>query len=278
MSKILLLFTLLCLSLQPVWGQTLLMRGSFDVPKAVAVGQDVQGNLYLATQQGQVQQFSPNGQKGGTFSPDELLYISSLQVLPGMQLLLFDKTSQQLHWVDRQLTLTGSYALSSDRKSGFIDAVAAAESNGLWMVDGSQQRLIKRQFPGGELVLSVPLNLVTKADNIKITYLREYKGKLYLYSPGTGLLVFDTLGNYEQTLQLPTLDALWLEEGRFYFSQKHVLGYLDLQTHALVRIPILDTNIEHLLVKDKNIWMLAQGKAVHYWLIPPSGANAPAKN
>ena len=77
MNKILLLSTLFCLSLQFAWGQTLMLRGTFDVPKAVSVAQDVQGNMYLATQQGQVHQYNIKGLKTGTFSPDELLGISS---------------------------------------------------------------------------------------------------------------------------------------------------------------------------------------------------------
>lgn len=278
MKKNLLLFILLGFCLLPTQAQTLLFQREFEVPKAIASTQDVQGNLYLATQQGQILQYSPKGPKMGAFSPDEMLYISSMQALPGLQLLLFDKARQHIYWVDRFLTLAGEHSLSGDQKSGLIDAVAAAEGNGLWMVDASQQRLLKRQFPGGELVLSVPLNLVTQAKQLEIAYMREHKGKLYLFSPEDGLLVFDTMGNYEQTLSLPQLQTLWLDEDRFYFTQRNVLGYLDLQTKALVRIPILDSSVEQLLVKDKHVWLLAQGKAVHYLLMPGTPAADQTKN
>lgn len=270
-------FTVLCLAVLPASAQTLLLKQTFAVPRAVAVAQDVQGNLYLATQQGQVLQYSPKGQKLGTYSPDEMLSISSLQALPGLQFLIFDKANQQLHWLDRFLTQAGSYRLGTDGKSGFVDAVATAEGNGLWLIDGSQQRLIKQQFPGGEQLVSIPLNLVAKTDQMKFNYLREYKGKIYLYSPTAGFLVFDALGNYQLTHDLPGLQSLWLDEGRFYFLQKNMLGFLDLQTNEVIRLPILEAKADHLLVKGNQLWIFQGGEAFNYLLMPPSKTTSQEK-
>lgn len=271
-SKLLFFFLFLCFPFAAA-AQKLLLQESFAVPNAMAAAQDVQGNLYLANPQGQVQQFGPSGKKLAAFHPDELLYINSMQALPGMQLLLFDRTSQQLHWLDRFLTKKGSYALNSDNSAGFIGAVAAAEGNSLWMVDESQQRLLKKQLPDGNLLLSVPLNLVAANAPLNVTYLREYKGKLYLYSPDTGILVFDTLGNYEKTLKVPIVSDLWLEGSRFYFITKGHLCYLDLQTNELVLIPVLDTQVNKVLVKDNIVWLLSPQEANRYLLMP---ATAPA--
>ncbi|AHM60445.1 hypothetical protein D770_10940 [Flammeovirgaceae bacterium 311] len=254
--------------------QTLLFKGSFAAPKAIATAQDVQGNLYLANQQGQVLQYSPKGQKLATFSPDEMLSISSLQALPGLQLLLFDRANQQLLWVDRLLTQAGSYRLSTNNNTGFIDAVAAAEGNGIWLLDGSQQRLLKQQFPGGEVAVSIPLNLVSGANakQMKFNYLREYKGKIYLYSPTAGFLVFDAMGNYELTHDLPGLHSLSLDEDRFYFLQRNQLGYLDLKTHEVVRISLVEATPEHLLVKGRDIWIFSKGEVYHYLMMPNAAA------
>lgn len=260
---------LLCASLPMAYGQKLFLQGSFAIPRAIAATQDVQGNIYLATRQGQVLQYSSKGQPLGTFRPDELLSIHSLLALPGLQLLVFDKSNQRIHWIDRFLTHSGSYALGQDGKAGFIDAVAPAEGNGLWLVDGSQQRLLKRQLPQGELVQSIPLNLATRsAEDLKISYLQEYKGKLYLYSPAAGFLVFDTMGNYEQTLALPGLQNLWLHDGRFYFMQQNLLCYLDLQTQAVAKVPVPETKVEHILAKGGQVWLLSSSQANHYLLTP----------
>ncbi len=278
MDKKLLLSLLFCCSLLVVHGQNLFLQGTFAVPRAIATAQDVQGNLYLATQQGQVHQFSTKGQKMGTFSPDELLSISSIQALPGLQLLVFDRTTQQIHWIDRFLTQTGSYALERDGKTGLIDAVAPAEGNGLWLVDGSQQRLLKRQFPEGDLIQSVPLNLATRSkENLRVSYLNEYKGKLYLYSPGSGFWIFDTMGNFEQTLELPDIKNLWLHEGRFYYMDKNLLCFMDLQTRAITKIPVLETRVEHVLVKGGHVWLLTADTAYHYVFMPAS-ESTPVKN
>lgn len=258
-----------CTLAAPALGQTLLLRENFAIPAAVAAAQDVQGNLYLATSQGQVHQLDPSGKKLALFSPDEMLYPNSLQVLPGLQLMLFDRNSQQLYWLDRFMTVKGRHALNEGNQPGFVDAVAQAEGNGLWLVDGSQQRLIRQQLPGGEIQLSVPLNLVAKTgDKLAIRYLREHKGKLYLYSPSSGMLVFDNMGNYEQTLKMPAVQDLWLEGNRFYFIMKGYLGYLDLETKEVVQIPILDKDIRQILVKGSNIWLLGQEQAVRYVLMP----------
>ncbi|WP_224996817.1 hypothetical protein [Cesiribacter sp. SM1] len=263
---------MVCVAVLPAPAQTLLFKGNFAVPKAVATAQDVQGNLYLATPQGQVIQYNGKGQKGVSFSPDEMLSISSLEALPGLQLLLFDRTNQQLLWVDRFLTQSGSYRLSADNNAGFIDAVAAAEGNGIWLVDGSRQRLLKQQFPGGELAVSIPLNLVAGSSQMKFNYLREHKGKIYLYSPTTGFLVFDAMGNYELTHDLPGLHSLSLDEDRFYFLQRNQLGYLDLKTHEVVRIPLVEASPEHLLVKGRDIWVFNKGEVYHYLMMPPAAA------
>lgn len=270
---------LLCCLLPPAYGQKLLLQHSFAIPRAIAATQDVQGNIYLATQQGQVLQYSSKGKPLGTFRPDELLAISSLQALPGLQLLVFDRSNQQIHWIDRFLTHAGNYRLDQEGNAGFIDAVTQAEGNGLWLVDGSQQRLLKRQFPQGDLVQSVPLNLAARsADNLKISHAQEYKGKLYLYSPAAGFLVFDTMGNYEQTLELPGLKNLWMYDGSFYFMDKNLLCSIDLQTNALTKIPVLEANVAHVLVKDRQLWLLTQDTAYHYLMMAASTEAAPVKN
>jgi hypothetical protein len=266
-----------CLA-SPAAAQTLLHKETFSIPTPVAATLDVQGNLYLATGQGQVHQLNASGKKGGLFSPDDLLYINSLQAIPGLQLLLFDRTNQQLYWLDRFLTLKGNYSLQADGRQGhtrpghsrpgLIDAVSPAEGNGLWLVDGNQQRLLKLQLPEGEVLLSVPLNLVSTAEKVAISYIREHKGKLYLYSKGSGMLVFDAMGNYEQTLKMPAVDDLQLEGGRFSFPRRGYLGYLDLDTKELIQIPVLDKGVRHILVKGSSIWLLGSGEANRYVLMP----------
>lgn len=270
---------LLCCLLPLAYGQKLILQGSFAIPRAVAATQDVQGNIYLATQQGQVLQYNSKGKPLGTFRPDELLSINSIQALPGLQLLVFDRSNQQIHWIDRFLTHAGNYRLDQEGNAGFIDAVTQAEGNGLWLVDGSQQRLLKRQFPQGDQVQSVALNLATRsAEKLKISYLQEYKGKLYLYSPAAGFLVFDTMGNYEQSLELPGLKNLWMYDGSFYFMDKNLLCSIDLQTNALTKIPVLETNVEHILVKERNIWLLTPDTAYHYLMMAASTEAVPIKN
>lgn len=268
---------LLGASLLPGYAQKLLHQQSFPIPAASALAQDVQGNLYVATQQGQIVQFDLRGNKLKSFNPDEMLNISSLQALPGLQLLAFDKNNQHLFWIDRFQTLSGSYALTNDKDAGFADAVAAAEGNSLWLINGGQMRLLKKQLPAGELLLSVPLNLVSKSANLQFTYLREHKGKLYLYSPTAGLLVFDALGNYEQTHHLPELESLWLDENRFYFLQKNVVGFLDLQTHAITRMPIIEAKATHVLAKGNQLWILEPGQAHRYTLLPAT-ENTPVQD
>ncbi|WP_040396959.1 hypothetical protein [Cesiribacter andamanensis] len=274
-SSLIPLWAALLCSLLPLTAtaQKLLLKESFAIPTAVAATQDVQGALYLATQQGQVHQLDGSGKKLGQFSPDDMLYINSLQALPGLHLLLFDRTNQQLLWLDRFMTLKRSYSLAGDNRSGLsspglIDAVAPAEGNALWLVDGSQQRLLKQQLPEGEVLLSVPLNLVSTAQKLAISYMREHKGKLYLYSSGSGMLVFDIQGNYEQTLKMPEARDLWLEGGRFYFTRPGYLGFLDLDTKEVIQIPVLDKDVRQLLVKGSTIWLLGQGQAVKYLLMP----------
>jgi hypothetical protein len=229
-AKYLLLAACLWLSLTGHAQQWDFVR-TFPVEAPTAITADINGNLYLATKEGEVKSYSPEGVLLQTYSPQSASYFNSLEARSAMQLWAFDENRQQLLVLDRFLNQVSSQQLPPE-VFGYASAAAPSAGNSLWVVDISDMQLKQWRTDTRQLISSFRLNLL-KQPPTAVKALREYQHKLYLFSPER-LYIFNRLSAYEQTLPL----AEWLS---FAFAENDLLL---LTTNKLLRISLYSGKTE----------------------------------
>lgn len=211
----LLLLLALSLSLE-LRAQELQLIRSFAVEEPEAVSADTQGNLFIASEGGEIRKYSPEGKLLNTYSPQSTSHFTALQARSTMQIMAFDENNQQLLTLDRFLNLASSIQLP-EQETGFVSALTwAANGNTIWLADANARQLRQWRTDTRQLTLSLNLNQYVTAKRLEIKELREYQHKLYLISTDQ-VYVFDQLGNYERQFTIPPVKAVT-------FMQNQLIG------------------------------------------------------
>jgi outer membrane protein assembly factor BamB len=208
--------------------------------EASLVSADAQGNIFIATPDGEIKKYTAAGQLLNTFSPQSANHFTVLQARSTMQIMAFDENNQQLLFLDRFLNPVSSIELPF-RELGYVSALTLAAGNTLWVADASAGKLRQWRFDTGQLLLSLNLNQLINAAALNIQALREYQHKLYLFSPGH-VYVFDQLGNFEQEFAIPPIEAI-------SFMGDQLIGLND---QKLVAINLYSGEEQHIALPGKK--------------------------
>lgn len=236
-------FMLLLLSLSlsiTLPAQELKHLRSFAIEEPEAVSADTQGNIFIASADGEIKKYSAEGKLLNTYSPQSASHFTALQARSTMQIMAFDENNQQLLSLDRFLNLASSIPLP-EHETGFVSALAWAAGNTIWLADANARQLRQWRTDTRQFTLSLNLNQYINAPALEIKELRDYQHKLYLLS-AENIYVFDQLGNYERQFAIPPIKAIT-------FMGDQLIG---LDDRKLVAIHLYSGEEQTFLLPDKQ--------------------------
>lgn len=223
------IFAFFCLPI-PIFAQNLILVDSFALPKAELAAADKYGNFYIADPQGNLHQYDSTGKFLVNFSPEKVGSISLLEARQSVRVFVFYRDFQQIIWLDRFLKKIESYDLEN-MDLGFVRLVAPSPDNRLWILSDSDFSLLKYDPRTRQTLFKIPLQWALPPADYDFIYLTEYQNLLFLQDRNGKLLVFDNLGNYRQTFELPT-ETTWISfwKNGFYYLEKNRLKSTDFYT------------------------------------------------
>lgn len=213
-----------------IFAQNLILADSFDLPKAELAAADKYGNFYIADQQGNLHQYDSTGKFLLNFSPEKVGSISLLDARQTVQIFAFYRDFQQIIWLDRFLKKIESYDLEN-MDLGFVRLVAPSPDKRLWILSDSDFSLLKYDPRTRQTLFKISLQWALPPANYDFIYLTEYQNLLFLQDRNGKLLLFDNLGNYRQTFELPA-ESSWISfwKNSFYYLEKNKLKSTDFYT------------------------------------------------
>lgn len=210
------LFTCSLLSSQ----DTKLIR-SFDLPfEPVSASIDRQGYLYFASVDGVIEKYSIEGELQYHFSPQKKATPSLLEAWQGLRVFVYYQGFQEYLFLNRFLTDSERYNLDRFDISQFNGLVTLSADNNLWLINSNNLILSKIDLNSGETLLENYLTLSLDSKQIKPAFIKEYQNLLFISDENLGILVFDNLGNYVETLRSPN-------NGFFSFSKNQMITIRD---------------------------------------------------
>ncbi|TRX57717.1 hypothetical protein FNH22_15010 [Fulvivirga sp. M361] len=219
-------------------------------------------NIYLVSQNGGIDKYDINGTLLTHFSPNKPGDVTLIEAWNPLKVFALYGDFQECLFLDRFLVAENRFSLTPI--SSYIGLATISADNNLWLVDYSDFSLKKYDLPFGQVTIQRPFDLLLDPNDYDLTFMREYQNLLFLSESSSGILVFDNLGNYLNSIQEAGIDYFSFFENELYYLKGNVLYFQDIYNHAKREVEIpksahfafwFDTQL--VLVTDHNFLIYA---------------------
>ena len=219
---------------------------------------DRQGHVYIASSNGDIDRYDPKGNLAYHFSPDQKGNVSLIEAWQGLRTFVFYRDFQQYLFLDRFLNAPNRLNLGNDLSRYYQWATLAGDNN-LWLVDQQELSLKKFDIEINEFMLETPFNLNLDPENFELTHIREYQNLVFISDFNSGVLVFDNLGNYMETLSVTGLKYFSFNDSELLgISEDRKLKLIDIYSKQKREIGLPDPSYQYVLMENSRLYGIAK--------------------
>jgi hypothetical protein len=234
---------------------------STNIPQSSKyVTTDKLNQIYLVTPNDELIKYSAEGKELFHFHDRTLGEITYIDANNPFQIVVFFKDFQTVIWLDRTLN-----PISKINLSNFdffqINTLAVSSDNNLWIYDNTNFRLKKVNNQGQILLETNELNALVSSLNPN--FLIEKNNRIYLNNPETGILVFDSFGQFLQTIPLTSLTNFQIINDELFYQKENKYYRFHFQTldKQVVELPF-EIEKNEMVFTQKNYWFLVKENEV----------------
>jgi hypothetical protein len=213
------------------------------------------GNIYLGDQFGNVDKYNPEGEKQVRFSPVQKGKIGLLESWNPLKIFVFYPELQQYVFLDRFLVNANRFVLNDI--SSFVGLASMSLDNNIWIIDYSDFSLKKFNISYKQIEINRPFDLLLDPEKYEISHMREYQNLLFISDRKSGILVFDNMGNYLETIKETNIDYFNFNGDEIYFISNDNLFFKNLYTGAKRSIKIVE-NTDRVIIFNKYMYFLTK--------------------
>ncbi|WP_420385720.1 hypothetical protein [Roseivirga sp.] len=238
--------------------QQIKSKGSFKLSfEPVAASIDRQGYLYFASDEGVIEKYNQSGELQYHFSPRKKARPSLLEAWQGLRVFVYYQGFQEYLFLNRFLTESERYNLQRFNLSQFNGIATLSADNNLWLIDSNSLTLIKLDLQSGEKLLDNVLSLSLNTSGIDPLFMREYQNLLFISDAKNGLLVFDNLGNYVETLTEDSPSFFSFSRNEIIYTQKQNMILMDIYSKTKREISTADLSYEIVFMENNQVFALS---------------------
>lgn len=199
---------------------------SIPIEPATLISTDKQGNIYLALENGTIDQYDNAGNLLHHYSPEKLSEATLIEAWNPLKIFIFYRDFQEYIFLDRFLTANNRFSLAEI--SSYIGLATISADNNIWLIDYSDFSLKKFDVTFQQVTLDRPLDLVLNPDDYDLTFMREYQNLLFIADKSKGILLFDNLGNYLRQVSTNQTDYFSFLEDELYFISDSTIHLINI--------------------------------------------------
>lgn len=213
--------------------------------------------LYIADGQNHIRKYDPNGQELFDYSNRSLGLPSTLDAFDPFETLVFYPDFGLLVVLDR--TMNELYRLDLQAAGYFgVEAIARASDNHFWVFSPLTFQLLKLDAKGKKLSESRPLQEILPAAPIRILEKDQF---VYLQVPDAGIYIFDTFGQWIETVALPAVERFQVLGNELFYLLGGKLHVINLQRQEAQELPLptfLKTTIEDFSIQGNRLFLVSE--------------------
>lgn len=245
-----------------LWGQDAKVIRSFDLPfEPVSASIDRQGYLYFASVDGVIEKYNTKGELQYHFSPQKRATPSLIEAWQGLRVFVYYQGFQEYLFLNRFLTDSERYNLDRFDISQFNGLATLSADNNLWLVNSNNLTLSKLDLISGEKIFENYLTLSLDSKQLKPAFIKEYQNLLFISDESLGILVFDNLGNYVETLEVPNNGFFSFSKNQMITTRENKILLTDIYSKTKREISTANLSYQIVFMENNQIFALS-GKTV----------------
>lgn len=212
------------------------------------VSLDTRDQLYASNTTGDIFLFDQKGKQLNVFSPSRQGRIHQLEASWTVNIFSFSADLQEYRIMDRFLNpiAENSFLLN---EITLPKASTLGNNEVIWVWDESDLSLKSLDYRRNLILQSQPLNLILDSENLSVTEIREFKNRLFMNVPESGIFIFDNQGNLLQKVNLQLNQRMCFYKERLFWVEGENLKMYAMATQSFSDLgPLPSKGIQSLVI------------------------------
>lgn len=225
---------------------------------------DTKDQLFASTISGDIYLFSQEGKQLNLFSPSNQGRLNQLEAGWTVNIFSFSADLQEYRILDRFLNplAEGGFSLA---EINLVKAATLGNNKVVWVWDESDLSLKSMDYLRNLIIQSQPLNLILKSEDLNVTEIREFKNRLFMNVPESGVFIFDNQGNLMQKVLVTGTKKLCYYNDHLLWIDGHNLMAISLFSNETVIIAQLnDSEATYLQIGQDRLAIVVKDKVSLY--------------
>ena len=217
------------------------------------VSLDTRDQIYASNISGDIYLFDQKGKQLNVFSPTRQGRLQQLEASWTVSIFGFSADLQEYRVLDRFLNAIAENSFQLNEIT-LPKASTLGNNNVIWVWDESDLSLKSLDYLRNLVLQSQPLNLVLDSEDLKVTEIREFKNRLFMNVPESGIYIFDNQGNFLKKVNLKIEQRMcFYKESLFWIEGRNLKRY-SLSSQAIFDLGALPSRgIQYLQIGQENL-------------------------
>ncbi|UZD24308.1 hypothetical protein [Algoriphagus halophytocola] len=238
---------------------------SLENPDLVAI--DTKDQIFISNSSGDIYLYAKEGEQLNLFSPSRQGKLDQLEAAWTVNIFSFSADLQQYRILDRFLNPLAEQGFLGTEVN-LAKAATLGNNNVVWVWDESDLSLKKVDFLRNIVTESQPLNLILDSSDLSISEIREFKNRLFVNVPKSGVYIFDNQANLMGKLNLSGVSKLCYYQEHLLWIQDNELKAMDLGTQSISTLAKVAEPKARYIQIGQEILSIVTSEKVYVYQIP----------
>lgn len=220
---------------------------------------DTKDQLFASTLSGDIYLFKADGKQLNLFSPAKQGRLNQLEAAWTVNIFSFSADLQEYRILDRFLNPLAEKGFSLADIT-LAKTATLGNNNVIWIWDESDMSLKSLDYLRNEIIQSQPLNLILITENLEVTEIREFKNRLFMNVPNSGVYIFDNQGNLMRKIDLKGINKLCYYNDHLLWIEQQNLMALSLSSNEILTIAQLADSASYIQIGQERLAIVAKDK------------------
>jgi hypothetical protein len=231
------------------------------------VSLDTRDQIYVSTTSGDIHLFDRNGKQLNLFSPIRQGRLTQLEASWTVNIFSFSTDLQEFRILDRFLNPLVEKNLIGEGIN-LPKAATLGNNNVVWIWDESDLSLKSLNYLQNQILQSQPLNLILESDKLNVLEIREFKNRVFLNVPESGIYLFDNQGNFLQKIELKITQRLCLSRENIFWIEGNKINRYSLVEKKIFPVGDLPPEKIESLQIGQDILILVKKDRIQIFPLP----------
>ncbi len=228
---------------------------------------DTKDQLFVSNGSGDIHLYGQDGRSLNLYSPSHQGKLQQLEASWTVNIFSFSADLQEYRILDRFLNPLAEKKFSQ-AEINLVKAATLGNNNIVWVWDESDLSLKSLDYLRNLVTQSQPLNLILGGSDLTVSEIREFKNRLFMNIPESGVFIFDNQANLIKKIGLKTPGRLCFYQEHLFWIAGDSLMSIDLDYEEVTEVMKLPHGNYSEIQLGKNNLALKSGEVLELYSMP----------